>query len=87
MKITVNKNQIMKICEAGRLAIASEEIRRYENDMEPLTDFYREIIYQKYRDLAVDLFPSSMWETVGEMYDKWYKENEEDHKYDSYIYA
>ena len=87
MKITVNKNQIMKICEAGRLAIMAEEIRRWENDMEPLSNFYREIIYQKYKDMAVDMFRTAEWEEVGDLYDKWYKENEENHRYDGLAYT
>lgn len=87
MKHSVNKNQIIHICEAGRLAILAEETRRWENDMTPLSDFYRTVIYQKYKDIAVDLFPSSMWEEIGELYDQLYKENEENHRFDSVMYS
>lgn len=86
-ELTQDELLIKRICEAGRMALLAEEVRRYEADLEPLTDLQKEIIYQRYRDKATDLFPHIHWNDMYNLYDRLYKEVEEEHMYDSILYA
>lgn len=86
-ELTQDERLVKRICEAGRMALLAEEVRRYEADLEPLTDLQKEIIYQRYRDKATDLFPHIKWEEMYDLYDRLYKEVEEEHMYDSILYA
>ncbi len=86
-ELTQDELLIKRICEAGRMALLAEEVRRYEADLEPLTDLQKEIIYQRYRDKAADLFPHIYWNDMYDLYDRLYKEVEEEHMYDSILYA
>lgn len=79
---TQDEQKILHICEAGRLAILSEEVRRFEEGMTPMSNLYREIIYQRYRDYATDLFRNKNWEDMYALYDRLYRENEQAHAND-----
>ena len=78
---------IKKICEACWYAILAEEVRHYEEELPRLTDLQKEIIYQRYRDKATDLFPRIHWETMYDIYDRLYKQVEEERQFDTTMYA
>lgn len=84
---TTDERTILNICEACRLAILSEEVRRYEEELKPLTNLQKEIIYQRYRDKATDLFSKMPWEEMYALFDALYLANEESHKDDWAVYA
>ena len=84
---TEEERYVMRICEACRLTIMTEEINRFEDDQTELTPLQKEIIYQRYRDKAAELLKHIEWETVYELFDRLYKDNEEYHQYDSMAYA
>ena len=84
---TLDELLIRRICEACWYAILSEEVRHYEEELPPLTEFQKELIYQRYRDKATDLFPHIEWERMYDIYDGMYKEVEEEHQFDATMYA
>lgn len=85
--LTQDELLILHLCEAGRLAILTEEVNHYEAEMPPLTSLQKEIIRQRYRDRAVDIFKEVDFERIHEIFDRLYRENEEAHKDDGLAYC